>query len=126
MAMAVCNKRFEEKGITDWIADSAGLACTGGKISPNSAKALEKIGININNYTSKQLDFEMINSASLLVVMTFSHKTALLSAGVDENKVLVLGQGIPDPYGGSLEVYESCLKAIILGVDSLFEEGVFK
>lgn len=125
MAMAVLSRKIAENNIDGWMVDSAGLACAGGKISLNSAKALEKIGIVLNDYQSKQLDFNMIDSAELLVVMTEGHKAALLSAGIAANKIRVLGRGIPDPYGKDGEAYESCLREIIRGIDTLVEEGVF-
>lgn len=125
MAMAVCNDKFLEKGLDNWIADSAGIACTGGRISDNSVKALEKIGINLSDYQSKQLDFDMINQAELLVCMTKAHQQVLIDSGICDEKVRVLCGGVPDPYGGDLPVYENCLKNIICGVNALFEEGVF-
>lgn len=125
MAMAVLNKKLAEKNIVGWTSDSAGLACAGGKISSNSARALEKIGIILNDYQSKQLDFDMIDSAELLVVMTEGHKSALLLTGLPEEKIRVLGAGISDPYGGDLAVYQNCLKKIEKGIDALIEEGVF-
>lgn len=125
MAMAVCNKKFIDDNITDWEVDSAGLSCSGGKISDNSVKALEKIGINLNDYQAKRFDVHMINSADVFVVMTQMHKEILMFAGVAEEKIHILGGGIPDPYGGDEKVYENCLNKIIKGVDALFKEGVF-
>lgn len=125
MAMAVCNRMFEENGISDWVADSAGLAAGYQKMSDNSAKVLEEIGIFVSDFLSKPLSFEMINEAEILSVMTSGHKNALISAGISEDKIRILGDGIPDPYGGSLEDYRKCLTEIKSGVELLFKEGVF-
>ena len=124
MAMAVCKKKLEEQGITGWQVDSAGLAASECNISENSNEALRKIGINISGFLSKSLTLDMAFEADLIVVMTLIHKGALLSAGIAEEKVIVLGNGIPDPFGGDAKVYENCLNEIIKGIDILLNEGV--
>jgi protein-tyrosine-phosphatase len=124
MAMAVCNKALKEKGIENVMVDSAGIASDGGHISANSGKALEKMGIYFTNYRSKQIDTNLISEADLIVTMTSGHKQVLTNAGVPNEKVMVLGGGIPDPFGGDLSVYEDCLKQITLGINELFEKGV--
>ncbi len=124
MAMAVCKKLLNEKGITDIEVLSAGIAADGSKISDNSAKALSKIGIELNDYRSKQLTMEMLNVADIILVMTNGHKNILLDAGVESDKILVLSGGVSDPFGQSYEVYEKCLDEIINGVNKLIEKGV--
>ena len=124
MAMFLFNKIAKERNL-DWIADSAGLAAYGDPINPNSAKSLAKIGINDINYTSKDLTYYMVDEADLIVVMTNEHKTALINAGVDSEKILILGDGIPDPYGGNEEVYFSCLEKISEGIEELLKGDAF-
>jgi len=124
MAMLLFNKIAAEKKL-DWVADSAGLAAYGDPINDKSVKALAKIGVENINYTSKRLNFYMVDEAELIVVMTAEHKNALIGAGVDNNKILILGNGIPDPYGGDEEVYSHCLAAISDGIEELLKGDAF-
>ena len=124
MAMFLFNKIAKERNL-DYIADSAGLATYGDPINPNSAKALAKIGINNTDYTSKALTYYMVDEADLIVAMESVHKNALLNAGVDANKILVLAGGISDPYGGDEEVYFSCLEKISGGIEEMLKGDAF-
>ena len=124
MAMFVFNKKAEERNL-NWRADSAGLASFGDPINSNSVKCLAKIGIKNIDYTSKRLNFYMIDEADLIITMTDEHKNALITAGVPNNKILVLGKGIPDPYGGSEEVYFDCLNNISSAIEDLIKGGTF-
>lgn len=124
MAMFLFNKIAKEKNL-DWVADSAGLASYGDQINKNSVEALAKIGIKNINYTSKRLNFYMVDEADIITVMTPNHKNALISAGVDKNKILVLGNGISDPYGGDEEVYSNCLQSITEGIEEMLKGDAF-
>ena len=125
MAMAVLRQKLKDNNITVWQVDSAGLSAGESIMSENSAKALEKIGIIINDFFSKPLTLDMALEADLIVTMTKHHKEAILSAGIEKEKIRVLGDGIPDPFGGDAKSYTNCLEEIIKGIDTLFEEGVF-
>ena len=120
MAMFLFNKIAKERNL-NIVADSAGLAAYGDPINPNSVKCLAKIGINNINYTSKSLNYYMVDEADLIVVMENVHKNALLNAGVDSNKILVLADGVSDPYGGDEEVYLNCLEKISKGIEELLK-----
>lgn len=120
MAMFLFNKIAKERNL-NIVADSAGLAAYGDPINPNSVKCLAKIGINNINYTSKSLNYYMVDEADLIVVMEHVHKNALLNAGVDSNKILVLADGVSDPYGGDEEVYLNCLEKISKGIEELLK-----
>ena len=124
MAMFLFNKIAKERNL-DMVADSAGLAAYSDHINENSVKALAKIGIKNIDYTSKRLNFYMVDESDYIVVMTAEHSDALISAGVDQNKILILGNGIPDPYGGDEDVYSSCLENISQGINTLLKGGYF-
>lgn len=124
MAMFLFNKIAKERNL-NWLADSAGLAACGDPINPNSAKSLAKIGIENIDYTSKRLNYYMVDDADLIAVMTNEHKNTLLNAEVDEEKILVLADGIPDPYGGDEELYYSCLQKISEGIEELLKGDAF-
>ncbi len=125
MAMAVFND-IAEKNNVEWVADSAGISAYFDPINENSAEALLEIGIDYSDYVSKRLTFGMADMADLIAVMTNDHKNALVSAGIDKQKILVLGDGIPDPYGKDINEYCECLEKIQKAVSGLFEEGIIK
>ena len=103
-----------------FFAASAGIfAETGSKPSENAIIALKEKGIDIKNHSARQLTPEMIESADLILTLTNSHKYAILN--IDEkyaDKVFTLGEfagenaDISDPFGGSIEVYQSCANEI--------------
>lgn len=124
MAMFLFNKIAKERNL-DIVSDSAGLAAYGDPINENSVKALAKIGIKNINYTSKRLNFYMVDEADYIIVMTAEHKNALVSAGVEKSKILILGDGIADPYGGDEDTYSFCLDNISNEIDNLLKRGCF-
>ena len=52
-------------------------------------------------------DSRKLKEGDLFVCMTKSHAD-LLSPYLPAEKICVLGDGIPDPYGGTREDYEKC------------------
>ena len=124
MAMFLFNKIAKERNL-NMVSDSAGLAAFGDPINENSVKALAKIDIKNIDYTSKKLNFYMVDEADFIVVMTNEHKSSLITAGVEETKILVLGNGISDPFGGDEDIYFSCLKDIENGIENLLKGDVF-
>lgn len=124
MAMAVFNATAKEKGL-NWVADSAGLAAGYDPINPKSVEVLAKIGIEFNDYTSKRLNFSMVDESDLIAVMTAEHLAALVGVGIDRNKIIVLGDGIPDPFGGDIDTYNDCLLKIKTSIDDLIKGGAF-
>lgn len=111
MAAALFAQHLQKKNITDILVQSAGLAATGAPAEPNAVTAMAEMGIDISGHTSKQLTAEHLRQGGYFVCMTQGHKTVLLQAGVPERQIFVLG--IPDPYGGDLQVYRACRDALI-------------
>lgn len=122
MAMAIFNEMVRQKGINGYRADSAGLAATGAPIHPYSVKALAQIGIFLSDYQSKRLTPRLLQGAFLIVTMTAAQAEMLTKAGIPAGRVVVLGDGIPDPFGGSEEDYIECRNQIQAGVDRLLSE----
>lgn len=120
MAMAIFND-YAAKNKINAVADSAGIAAFGDEISYYAAESLKKIGINLNNYRSKMLNTYLIDNSDYIVVMTENHKQILLDNGVDNKKIIVLGNGISDPYGANEQVYFDCMKEIEKAVIELFK-----
>lgn len=125
MAMAVFNNYVQKNNIVDIVSDSAGIMSNGNKINDKSAKALAKIDIDFNDYTSKQLTQQMVYDFDKIFVMTKEHKNILNHYFKDKEDIFVLGNGIPDPYGMGQDVYDDCLNSIKNEIEIGFEKGAF-
>ncbi len=96
------------------IAISAGLYVGQNAPEENAVKAASRCGADIKNHIPSQLTAEMIEHSDIVLTMTYAHKQSIggfdnvytLAEFVGENK------DISDPYGQSIEVYETCAKEI--------------
>ena len=116
---------LKSKGIEGVTVLSRGLAADGSPVSLNSKTAMDEAGIDIGSHISKQITADDINKADKIICLSPSHKALLLSAGVPENKLYILGDGISDPFGGSIEVYRRCRDEIFAAIDILIKDGFF-
>ena len=116
---------LKSKGIKGATVLSRGLACDGSPVSLNSKKAMAEAGIDISSHISRQITADDINKADKIICLSPSHKAVLLSAGVPENKLYILGDGISDPFGGSIETYRRCRDEIFAAIDILIKDGFF-
>lgn len=104
---------------------SRGLACDGSPVSLNSKTAMAEVGIDISNHISKQITDSDINKADKIICLSSSHRAALLSVGVPQEKLYILGKGISDPFGGDITVYRRCRDEIFEAIDALIKDGFF-
>jgi protein-tyrosine-phosphatase len=98
--------------------------------NPNSARAMSKVGVNIEDHRSQPLTPSMADSALAFFGMTESH-LALLSLQIKPapaNAFLMrefIGDGtsiaIPDPFGMNLSAYEACRDSMVEAVPSLLK-----
>ena len=115
---------LKSKGIPNLEVESFGIYADGSAVSKNSSEAMAEIGIDISEHLSRPLDRSVLK-ADKIYCMSESHRTALLSLGISEEKVFVLSGGIPDPFGGDIEAYRICRDSIIKAIDMLLENGEF-
>ena len=123
MAEGIFKKILADKGITDIECSSAGIfAMTGDEVTPNSVKACERFGVDISAHRARRITEYILDEADKFVCMTQEH-AASLSMFVLQEKIVVLGGGIPDPFGGDLETYIRCAnmikKALLLQFDDI-------
>ncbi len=116
MAAALYNAHYARDGFH---AFSAGLAADGSGIAPNAVYALENAGIRstpdnpYRNHISRTVTKADLERAACVVAMTGAHAMELLfHYPTYAAKLTVMAKEIPDPYGGMLREYESCLAAI--------------
>lgn len=110
--------------LKDLVVLSRGLYAGGDAVSENSAYAMEEIGIDIKSHISKGLTPDDLD-ADYFICMTPSHAAALIGAGIERQKVSVLGNGIPDPFMKDISKYEECRDQIISAIDDLVFSGFF-
>lgn len=128
MAEGLFKKMIDEKYPNTCIAphtcSSAGLfAMTGDEVSANSVKACERFGVDISAHRARRITSYILDETDKFVCMTPDH-AASLGLYVPSEKIVVLGGGIPDPYGGDLETYIICANAIRTALISQFDEIV--
>lgn len=117
MAEALMKYRCQDR--TDIDISSCGLyAFSGDNASTGSIEAMKTYGIDLSSHRSRAFSEYMIDGCDLFVVMTKEHKN-VLSQIVPEKKIVVLGNGIPDPYGQDIEAYIDCAHKIGSALDDI-------
>lgn len=129
MAEGIFNSMAENENL-NVRASSAGiyvLPCS--KVSKNSVDALSVENIDISKHQPKQLDFQLISDADLVLTMSSSHKSAIINEFPDlKNKVYTIAEfvgeksDISDPFGGDLNLYKSCM----IDIKSLIEKLILR
>ena len=112
---------------------SAGTsAAVGGYASPNSVKALAKVGILLSNHKPQQLTKELLSTCLVLVAMEDMHlqiAKAYFGDSLPENSFTLLSLSgksgnaadIADPFGMSQKVYDNVRDEIVSGIPALIK-----
>lgn len=124
MAEGIFRKILSEKKINDIECSSAGIfAMTGDEPTSNAVKACERFGVDISSHRARRITAYILDETDKFVCMTKEH-AASLSMYVPSEKVLVLGEGVPDPYGGNLEEYIICANSIKKALEAQIDEFI--
>lgn len=119
IAKKLLNEKYSDSGIT---VSSAGVSASNGSApSENSVIVCEEIGVDISKHRSSSVTHDLLEQTDVFAVMTKSHAEILKFYGVPEDKMIVLGGGIPDPFGGSVAIYRECRDIIFEAVNELLE-----
>ncbi len=122
MAEGLFKKILSDKKIENINCSSAGLfAMTGDEVTPNSVKACERFGVDISPHRARRITSYILDETDKFVCMTNDH-AASLSLYVSPEKIIVLGGGIPDPFGGNLETYIVCANSIKTALTEQFDD----
>lgn len=102
---------------------SAGIgAIDGERASRNSVEALRKVGLSLENHSSRRMTEGLARNAFAIFAMTRSHLRMLdlsfdhLPKHVHLMREFAAEAGepeIPDPYGGNLAAYEACRDSMV-------------
>lgn len=120
MAAAIFQKLAAERGLPVNIRSAGMAAVEGEPASPNAVQACREIGIDLSAHRSRQFRRDDLSWADLFLVMSPSHAAVLTQAGIPTEKIRILD--MPDPYGGSLEVYRACRDALTSCLERLAGE----
>ena len=118
MAEAQMRAQLKRRGVTASVV-SAGLAAGGEPAADNAVAALAEWELDITRHRSRPLTAELAAVADVIAVMTDSHRRMLLAAGVEAEKIHLLGDGIPDPFGGDMATYRRTRDALQKAVEAL-------
>lgn len=122
MAAGIFNKIMAKKKLSKISAQSAGIAADNvSGATENAIIACEKINVDLRSHVSRSIFDVNLNDINKFVVMTRIQRESLVKLGIDSEKISVLGDEIPDPFGGDLKVYEDCRDRIEEAVKSLIK-----
>ncbi len=108
MAEGLFKKILEEKNITDISCRSCGLAAyTGDSASPQAVEVCAERGIDLSTHRATVFNEYIFDESDIMVCMTENHKGAIMRLN-PTFRVIVPEGGIPDPYGGTVEIYRDC------------------
>lgn len=112
MAQAIAQKYVNEQepqGITTRISSAGVAAGDGYPATDEAVQVLSVMGIELSGHRSTPLTLGMIDHAEIIYTMTPSHAQAVMTMAPNSvHKVFVLDehQGVPDPIGQGIEVYQ--------------------
>lgn len=112
---------------------SAGIMCAGpSSASPQAIVTAAEHGCDLSQFTAKQITEEMVAQADYVFVMTRSHKQILDSALPQYSGNIFLltcyaagdpsAPDIPDPFGGTVEMYQQCFAVLQENIAAVFEK----
>ncbi len=106
---------------------SAGTAGGGGGASPHAVRVMKQRGMDLTGHVSQAVTPDLLQQADKILVMTRSHRQAVLDmlpSARDRVGLLLSNRDISDPIGGSKQDYERCAQAIEEGLQARLQEVV--
>ena len=116
MAEAILKNKCRHR--SDIEISSCGLCAFSGDSATNeSIEVMKNYSIDLSAHRAKPFSPYMADEYDIFCVMTESHASAL-SQIVPEEKIIILGGGIPDPYGMGTNAYIECADSINKALDT--------
>ena len=118
LAEAIAAREILRRGWSAVEVASAGTAAyPGGSASEGSLRAAARNGLDLSAHRSRPLSPELIAWADVVLTMSASHLAQAHAAGATHADLLphfATGDegGVPDPFGGSDEIYEDTYRAL--------------
>ena len=122
MAAALFEKLVKDRGREDICCESAGIQTpTGGKANPMAIRLCAERGIDLSGHRRRPLTDVDMRSIDRVIVFEEAHRQAVLEAGVPEEKIVLLGGGIADPFRKEEMAYYQCRDQIEDALPALWE-----
>lgn len=112
---------LNSKNIDGIKAFSRGLASDGSPANEKAISVMNEEGIDISSHISKTVSVFDFKNADKIVCLSSSHKQILMQFAPEE-KLMVLGNGISDPFGADIDTYRNCRDEIFKAVDEMLKE----
>lgn len=129
MAVAALRRALGEGGKRVEIASAGVAASDGAPASRPAVAAAQRHGLDLQGHSARRVSVEALAGADLVLVMDRAELEAVrrLHPGAASRSHLITelgpgatsGAGIPDPFGGSSESYEECLRRITEHVERI-------
>lgn len=136
MAEAIFRSEAKRRGLQVQVGSAGTEAAVGKGINLYSLRTLAAHGLAVENFTATQLTAQQAAEAFAVVCMTEPQKRQVASLvahlpskeNAQSQNVYAFsdfcGYSIPDPYGGSMEVYDCTFQALEGGMSAVIE-GLF-
>jgi protein-tyrosine phosphatase len=121
MAQAVAQDIFNKRNMAIEVISRGIAVYFPAQASAESVVAMNTYGLSLKDHIATQISTQDILTSDLILTMTSQHKAFVkkMAQSDVEAKVFTLKEyikaepiDISDPYGGSLQVYKSCLEEL--------------
>ena len=122
LAAAAFTRALGERAARVEVTSAGTAAFDGAPASEGSRRVAAAAGLDLSRHRSRRLDSAMLAGVDLVLLMDprdLAHVRALDPEAADQTYGLAdfaqpapTGEPVPDPYGGSPEAYEECLRRI--------------
>lgn len=121
MAEALAKKRLKHlapRGLKMEVISAGTNAFAGCPASMQAIRVLKDMGIDLSGHQARQVTRELIDKADYIFTMTKEQMHYVLSFS-PEAAGKTISLDIPDPFGGSLDIYRRCAKDLEIAVEKI-------
>lgn len=128
MAEMLLRGKIKSHKIKWWDTASCGVhAQRGAPVNENAIIVLTEHGIQVRQkFAARQLTQKLIDSSVLVVTMTERHRQMLEDCGNVRCISEFCGCEVPDPYGGSVELYRRTRDVLDIACDNIIKNYILK
>ncbi len=121
LAAAALREELAEDGERIEIVSAGTAAAEGQPASAGALAAGGRDGLDLSGHRARRASGELLRGADLVLVMEPGHRRAAIALGAPPDRTHVLSEWpapgepeavVADPFGGSAETYEECLRRI--------------
>lgn len=109
-----------KEGVACEVSGAGTATVDGAPPSAHAITAMHEIGVDISENASRQLTLPLAEETDVFVALSVEHGVTLaFQYGVDPEKIIVPGSGVPDPFGRDLTTYRECRDQLIEALPQL-------